>query len=47
MEQLINLETASSILNVSKQTLRRWDESGKLLRSVMIMAIAIIATLIS
>lgn len=30
MEQLINLETASNILNVSKQTLRRWDESGKL-----------------
>ena len=30
ISELINLETASSILNVNKQTLRRWDESGKL-----------------
>ncbi len=28
--ELINIETAASILNLNKQTLRRWDESGKL-----------------
>lgn len=30
MENLINMEEASRYLNVSKETLRRWDREGKL-----------------